>query len=453
MARFPPPSESRCPAPGAASDDRLVPYAVTSTEVLPLISAIGFVLLAGLLGCLEVALARVSRVRVEELVREQRGGAERLAKVLADPPRSLNLLLLLRLLFELAAAGVVVSYAVDRVAGSKAVVLAVAVMTVVSYVFIGVAPRTLGRQHAETVALRGSGVALALTRVFGPLPRLLILVGNALTPGKGFRDGPFSSEAELRDLVELAQERGVVERSERDMINSVFELGDTLVREVMVPRTDILSIERGKTVRQALNLALRSGFSRIPVVGENADDVIGVAYLKDLVRKERTEGGGTVKVEEVARAPVFVPDSKPIDELLREMQSALGHIAVVIDEYGGTAGLVTIEDVIEEIVGEITDEFDRETPPVEELENGVRRVIARLTVEDLEELYDVALPHDDVETVGGLLAMALGRVPIPGATVEVGGLVLVAESAKGRRNRIGTVLVRPAEQPEKESSA
>ena len=426
---------------------------MSSTEVLPLVSAVGFVLLAGLLGCLEVALARVSRVRVEELVRERRSGADRLAKVLADPPRSLNLLLLLRLLFELAAAGVVVSYAVDRVPGSQAVVLAVAVMTVISYVFIGVAPRTLGRQHAEAVALRGAGVALALTRVFGPLPTLLILVGNALTPGKGFREGPFSSEAELRDLVELAQERGVVERSERDMINSVFELGDTLVREVMVPRTEIISIERGKTVRQALSLALRSGCSRIPVVGDNADDVVGMAYLKDLVRKERTEGGGSVKVEDVARTPVFVPESKPIDVLLREMQTELGHIAIVVDEYGGTAGLVTIEDVLEEIVGEITDEYDREAPPVEQLEDGSRRVTARLPVEDLEELYGVELPHDDVDTVGGLLAMVLGRVPIPGATVEVGGLVLVAESAKGRRNRIGTVLVRPAGQPEKETSA
>jgi len=412
-----------------------------STEVLPLLSAAGFVLLAGLFGCLEAALARVSRVRVEELVRDERPGALRLQKVLSDPPRSLNLLLLLRVLCELAAAGIVVAYCIDRIAGSAAVVLAVGVMTVVSYVFVGVAPRTIGRQQAERVALTGSGIALALTRVFGPLPTLLILVGNALTPGKGFRDGPFASEAELRDLVELAQEGGVVERSERDMINSVFELGDTLVREVMVPRPDIVMIERGKTVRQALNLALRSGFSRIPVVGENADDVLGVAYLKDLVRRERAEGGGALKVEDAMREPVFVPDSKPVDELLREMQAQLGHIAVVVDEYGGTAGLVTIEDVLEEIVGEITDEYDREAPPVEVLDERTRRVTARLPVEDLEQLYGVDLPHDDVETVGGLMAVLLGRVPIPGATVRIAGLQLVAESAKGRRNRIGTVLV------------
>ena len=411
-------------------------------NVLPLVVAVLFVLVAGVLACLEVALSRVSRVRVEELVREGRRGAVSLQQVLADPPRSLNLLLLLRTICELSAAGIVVAYCLDRIDGSLAVVVAVGLMTIVGYVFIGVAPRTIGRQQADRVALRGAGLAQRLTRIFGPRPALLILIGNALTPGKGFREGPFASEAELRDLVEIAQERGVVERAERDMINSVFELGDTIVREVMVPRTDIVTIERGKTVKQALNLLLRSGFSRVPVVGDNNDDVLGVAYLKDLVRKERSEGGGSVKVGEVMRDPVFVPESKPVDELLREMQAELGHIAIVVDEYGGTAGLVTMEDVLEEIVGEITDEYDREAPPVEQVDNETNRVTARLPVEDLEEMYDVELPHEDVETVGGLLAMALGRVPIPGATAKVGGLTLVAESSKGRRNRIGTVLVR-----------
>jgi len=414
--------------------------------VVPLVVAAVFVAVAAALACAEVGLSRVSRVRVAELAREGRRGAPRLQQALADPPRSLNLLLLLRLVCELSAAGIVTAYCLDRVDGSLAVVLAVVVMTLVSYVVIGVAPRTIGRQQAERVALLSAGPTLVLARLFGPLPKLLILVGNALTPGKGFREGPFASEAELRDLVELAQQRGVVEQSERDMIESVFELGDTIVRGVMVPRTDIVVIERGKTVRQAVNLLLRSGFSRVPVVGENTDDVIGVVYLKDLVRKERAEGGGQVKVEESMREPVFVPESKPVDELLREMQASLGHIAVVVDEYGGTAGLVTIEDVLEEIVGEITDEYDREAPPVEQLEDGSVRVTARLPIEDLEQRYDVQLPHEDVDTVGGLLATLLGRVPIPGATVEVQGLVLVAESAKGRRNQIGTVLVRRSEE-------
>ena len=409
-----------------------------SDLLLPLVAAALLVAAAGVVASLEVALSRVSRVRVEELVREGSRGAPRLQQVLADPPRSLNLLLLLRMLLELSAVGIVIDWTGDRVDGALAVVL---------YVFVWVGPRTIGRQQSERVALLGAGLVLLLTRVLGPVPRLLILLGNALTPGKGFREGPFASEAELRDLVELAQERGVVERRERDMINSVFELGDTLVREVMVPRTDIVSIERGKTVRQTMNLLLRSGFSRVPVVGDNADDVLGVVYLKDLVRRERGDGGGLLKVEEVMRTPAFVPDSKPIDELLRAMQGELGHLAIVVDEYGGTAGLVTIEDVLEEIVGEIQDEYDREAPPVEVVDDDTRRVTARLPVDDLEELYGVELPKEDVETVGGLLAVTLGRVPIPGATVTVNGLVLVAESAKGRRNRIGTVLVRRADDP------
>ncbi|MCP9983842.1 hemolysin family protein [Actinomadura madurae] len=289
-----------------------------------------------------------------------------------------------------------------------------------------------------------------MTRVFGPLPRLLIALGNALTPGKGFREGPFASEAELRDLVDLAEQRSLIEPVEREMIHSVFELGDTLVREVMVPRTDIVFVERGKTLRQAMSLALRSGFSRIPVVGENEDDVVGIAYLKDIVRRSQENPGGeeAETVGSVMRPATYVPDSKPIDELLREMQAQQTHVAIVIDEYGGTAGLVTIEDILEEIVGEITDEYDVETPPVTWLEDGAARVTARLPVEDLAELFDVEIDVEEVETVGGLLAHALGRVPIEGSTAEVGTgdggptLTLKAETIAGRRNRVGTVLVR-----------
>jgi CBS domain containing-hemolysin-like protein len=225
------------------------------------------------------------------------------------------------------------------------------------------------------------------------------------------------------------------------MIHSVFELGDTIAREVMVPRTDVVWIERGKTVRQALALALRSGFSRIPVIGENVDDMVGVVYLKDLAGRAQDPNGRATKVEEVMRPALFVPESKPVDELLREMQTRRTHIAIVIDEYGGTAGLVTIEDILEEIVGEITDEYDVELPPIEWLDEETARVTARMSVEDLGELFDVELPNGDVETVGGLLARELGRVPIPGAAALVAGLRLTAESAGGRRNRIDTVLV------------
>jgi CBS domain containing-hemolysin-like protein len=417
-----------------------------STDAGLLIGAALLVLIAAALAGIDSALTRVSRVTVEEFVREGRPQSAQLSTIVADAPHYLNLLLLLRKASELGATCLVALVAVRAVGpGLGAVALATLVMTLVSYIVIGVAFRTLGRQHANEVALRTAAVTAGLARVFGPVPRLLILLGNAITPGRGYRDGPFTTEAELRDLVDLAEERGLVEPRERDMIASVFELGDTLAREVMVPRTDMVWIEHGKTVEQALALALRSGFSRIPVIGESVDDVVGVAFLKDLVRRDRA-GRSDREVQTAMRQPFFVPESKPADDLLREMQSRREHLAIVIDEYGGTAGLVTIEDVLEEIVGEITDEYDTEKPPVERLVGDSDRldevrVTARLPVEDLAELFDVELPdNDDVETVGGLLASALGRVPIPGATVEISGLRLVAESAAGRRNRIGTVV-------------
>jgi CBS domain containing-hemolysin-like protein len=402
------------------------------------------VAVAGLFASAETALARVSRVRVEEMIRENRRGAGRLAEVVADPPRYLNLVLLLRVSCELAAT-VIVTIVCTAWLGEnwRAYVTAAAVMIVVSYIAVGVTPRTLGRQHVAPVALAGAAVIHPLARVLGPLPKLLIVLGNALTPGKGFREGPFASEAELRDLVDLAEQRRLIEPDEREMIHSVFELGDTLVREVMVPRTDMVFIERDKTLRQALSLALRSGFSRIPVVGENEDDVVGMAYLKDIVRRshEYRDGESVEKVESIMRPATYVPDSKPIDQLLREMQARQIHCAVVIDEYGGTAGLATIEDILEEIVGEITDEYDQEAPPVEHLGDGTARITARLPVEDLGDLFGVEIEVEDVETVGGLLAHALGRVPIAGSQATVAGLRLTAESLAGRRNRISTVLV------------
>ncbi len=246
-------------------------------------------------------------------------------------------------------------------------------------------------------------------------------------------------------MVDLAEASKVIESDERQMIHSVFELGNTIVREVMVPRTDIVFIEQTKTLRQAMSLALRSGFSRLPVVGENEDDVVGTVYLRDITRRvfEYRESESTERVESLMRPATFVPDSKPADVLLREMQAERIHLVIVVDEYGGTAGLATIEDILEEIVGEITDEHDREGPRIERLADGGVRVTARLPVDELAELFDVEIEDDDaVETVGGLLAQALGRVPIPGATATVAGLELVAEGARGRRNTIASVVVR-----------
>jgi CBS domain containing-hemolysin-like protein len=393
---------------------------------------------------------------VEEFVREERKGSVALRAICNDRARYTNLLLLLRMTCELTATALATVIARSWFGTHWPVIaITVLIMVVISYAFVGVGPRTVGRQHPYAVALAGARGVRALGRVFGPLASLLILLGNAITPGRGYREGPFSSEVELRELVDMAEERGVVEHGERQMIQSVFELGDTIAREVMVPRTEVVWIHKDKTVPQALTLALRSGFSRIPVTGENADDILGVIYLKDLARRgQDADHARSTRVEEVMRAVSFVPESKPVDELLREMQALRTHIAIVVDEYGGTAGLVTIEDILEEIVGEIADEYDVERPPIERIDANTARVAARLAVEDLAELFGVTMPdRDDVETVGGLLADALGRVPIPGSSAVVFGLELKAESAGGRRNRIDTVLVSRVAQPDDDNPA
>src|SRR5215212_4289134 len=430
---------------------------MTTGAITMLVVAILLVPLAGLFGAMDAGLQRVSMARVEEMRREGVKRAGTLEVVLQERARHVALLLLLRIVCETLAAVLVTVLFYDLWGSSWQTVLTSAgVMTVVSYVLVGVGPRTLGRQHAYGVARATAGVVRLLGRVLGPVATLLILIGNMLTPGRGFRDGPFSSEVELRELVDMAEERGVVESGERQMIHSVFELGDTIAREVMVPRTDVVWIERTKTVRQALALALRSGFSRLPVIGENVDDVVGVVYLKDLVRRSQnsTDQRGP-KVEELMRTPTFVPESKPVDELLRDMQAQRIHIAIVVDEYGGFAGLVTIEDILEEIVGEIADEHDAfQRPPVEELSDGSMRITARLPVEDLAELFHVELPRDDdVETVGGLLAREIGRVPIEGSSADVAGLRLVAETTGGRRNRIDTLLVCKVPEPSEDGDA
>ncbi len=425
-----------------------------------IVVAVLLVPVAGLFAAADAALGSVSRARVEALVRTGRPGARALAAVAADRPRHVNLLLLLRLAAEISATVLLTVALVQMIEPLWAGALTAAgIMLVVNYVLIGVGPRTLGRQHPYRVGMLVAAPIRALATLLGPLTKLLILLGNAITPGQGFRQGPFSSEVELRELVDMASSSGVVDEDERQMIHSVFELGDTLVREVMVPRPDVVWTERDTPVDKVLRLALKSGYSRIPVLGESIDDIVGVAYLKDIVRAQaEADDGRTAALPAVMRAAVFVPDSKRIDELLKEMQAARNHMAIVVDEYGGTAGVVTIEDILEEIVGEITDEYDtEEVPDVQQLDGRRLRISARLPVEDLAELFPgvdgahTALAEvvrtADVDTVGGLLAQQLGRVPLPGAHAEVAGLRLLAEGGKDARGRIRiiSVLVDPVE--------
>ena len=416
-----------------------------------LVAAAFLALVAGWCANAEAALTLVSATGAAERAAGDKPGSKqsRLATVAADLPRYMSVLLLVRALCEVFAAVLVTAAFVSWLGDDwRAVLSALAVMIGLRYLLTGVRPQTARvGPRTERTARRAVAFVFPLTRALGPLPRLLVACGNALPPTRRVRppageDGP-ADRAELRGLVDYLERRNGIEPGERDMVRSVFELGDTIVREVMVPRTDMVFIEADKTVEQALSLALRSGFSRIPVVGENEDDVVGIAYLKDIVAWSHEHPGAeaTEKVATVIRPASYVPDSKPVDELLRQMQAQRSHVAIVIDEYGGTAGLVTIEDILEEIVGEITDEYDNEQPPVEWLSDGSARVTARLSATELGELFGVNLEVEDVETVAGLLAHALGRVPIAGSTATVRGLRLTAENLAGRRNKIGTVLV------------
>jgi CBS domain containing-hemolysin-like protein len=417
----------------------------------PLLGAIALVALGGLFAALDAAINTVSPARIDEMMREERPGAVRLARVVAERPRYINMVVLLRIICEITATVLLVDYLYDHVSRDWSLVAAAAIMVVVSFVVIGVGPRTVGRQNAYPIALMTALPLQAISVLLTPISRLLVLMGNALTPGRGFRNGPFASEIELREVVDLAQQRGVVADDERRMIQSVFELGDTPAREVMVPRTEMVWIEADKHAGQATSLAVRSGHSRLPVIGENVDDIVGVVYLKDLVQQTyySVTGGRDTTVTELMRPAVFVPDSKRLDDLLREMQRNRNHMALLVDEYGAIAGLVTIEDVLEEIVGEIADEYDAdEIAPVEELDDQSYRVSTRLPIEDLGELYGVEFDDDlDVDTVGGLLALELGRVPLPGAEVVTHGLRLRAEGGHDHRGRvrIGTVLISPVE--------
>ncbi|MFC8502733.1 hemolysin family protein [Pedococcus sp. NPDC057267] len=414
---------------------------MTGVVVAALLSTV----VAFVLAAAEAAIWKISRVRANELVEENRTGATSLARIMADSAAYLSVTAFLRVVAEATTAVLITLGTIDLVDGFWArLLIAIGVMALVSFVIVGVSPRTLGRQHSDTVALLASPLIIGLRAILGPVARVLVALGNAVTPGRGYRDGPFQSESELRDLVDLAGESAVIEADERQMIHSVFELGDTVAREVMVPRTDMVTIDGEKSLRSAMSLFLRSGFSRIPVVGDGSDDILGLLYFKDVARRVNADPEAVTLPATAQMRPMhYVPESKPVDDLLREMQHDQSHFAVVVDEYGGTAGLVTIEDILEEIVGEIADEYDREAPGVEDLGDGTIRVPATMDIDDLADLFDVEIEEDEVDTVGGLIGKMIGRVPIVGSSCEVAGLRLTAERMAGRRHRIASVIVEP----------
>ncbi|MCT9820169.1 hemolysin family protein [Microbacterium sp. W1N] len=412
------------------------------TEALLLVAAGLLVALGGLMAAIDAALGVTSRSDIADLA--QTGRNQRaLARIAGEPEAHANAVIFIRILAETTAAVLVtVAFTVILESTWWAMLAAAVLMTAVSFVLVGASPRSVGRRHAKGLLRACAPLVRGARIVLGPLAHLLVALGQRLTPGVS-RSASFTSEEQLLSMVDEAASQDLIEADDRDLIHSVFDFTDAFVRSVMVPRTDMVTMDAAATTQEAMHLFLDKGVSRIPVADGEADDITGVVYLKDLVQfayRDET-AWRDVPVTQIARAAVFVPESMKAETLLQQMKRDAVHVCLVVDEYGGVAGLVTLEDLIEELVGEIADEYDPRAAEVVDLGDGRFRVSARLGLDEVGELFGVELDDDDVDSIGGLLGKALGRIPLPGATVEVQGLVLTGGASRGRGRGLATVFV------------
>ena len=398
--------------------------------------------LSAVMALSETAFVRASRIRLLNLAEEGDRRAERVLRLVERPEQTLNAVLLVLLACQMVSA-TLLGIVLEPTFGAAGVALGIVIEIVVVFTFAEVAPKTFAVQHAERAVMMVSGLLTFLTR-FPPLrvlTRGFIGLANVVLPGKGLRRGPFVTEEEILTMADVAAQEAAIETEERELIHSIFDFGDTVVREVMVPRPDMVVVDADVTVDEAIRIAISAGKSRLPAYHETTDDIVGLVFLKDLVTRSGS-GEGNESVRHVLRPANFVPESKRIAELLRGMQTEKFHMAIVIDEHGGTAGLVTMEDLLEEIVGEITDEYDADEPRVERLAGGALRVPGRTPIDEINELLGEELPSGEWDTVGGLVFDALGHVPTEGECARVNGFVFCAERVQGRR--IVSVRVTPA---------
>jgi putative hemolysin len=425
---------------------------VSSVEVLMLLAIIVLLLLLMVLAVAETALNRISRVKAQALADSlNTKSARALHRLVGHPERFINPLLV-TVTFLQTGQAFLTSMLADRLFGTTGLVLGFVLNVVVFFVLAEAMPKTWAVLSAERAALATARVTEWLV-TFPPLrliSRGLIGLTNVLLPGKGLKEGPFVSEQELLGIVEAAAEDEVIEHEERQLIESIIEFGDTVAREVMVPRPDMVIVPHEATITEALDLAIAHGFSRLPVHGADGDDIVGLAYTKDLIRAER-EGRGDAPALELARPVRFVPEHKPVARLMREMQAGKFHLAIVADEYGGIAGLITLEDCLEELVGEIVDEYDIEEKAVQRLPNGDYLVDGGVQIDELNELLDLSVPHADWDTVAGFLFNTLEHVPEPGESVDHDGWRFSAEEVDGRRIRL--VRISLARAPHDDNSA
>ena len=405
-------------------------------------AAVLLVVLGGLLAAADAALSVVSRTDLVEMALSSRSRTSLLA-ISNDVGTHLNAINFMRVVSETTAA-VLVSLTFAYAFGEwwLALLFSALIMTAVSFVLVGSSPRSVGRAHSRGILVFSAPVVRGVRIALGPIANALVAIGNRVTPGRP-KTATFSSEEQLLSMVDEATELDVLEEDDRELIHSIFEFNDTVVREVMIPRTDMVTIERDDTIAAAMSLFLSKGVSRIPVIGDDVDEVLGVLYLRDVARLsfEKPKAVSTTTAVDLARPALFVPESQKADDLLRVMQLESNHLAMVVDEYGGIAGLATLEDLIEELVGDISDEYDSAPDEYEELDDGSYRVSARLPIDALGDLFGIELDDEDVDSVGGLLTKAVGRLPVIGSTATVSGLILRAERTEGRRKQLVTVIV------------
>jgi putative hemolysin len=400
------------------------------------------VLIGSVLAIAEASLTRMSRVRALSLVEEGRRNAVTLERIEADPPRFLNAVYL-AVMFCQNGSAILVAIISEQTFGGLGITLVSVGFTLLYFVLVEAMSKTFGVLHSDGAALAVAPIVWALGRALAMPTRALIGLANVLLPGRGLKQGPFVSEAELRSMAEAGAEEGSIEREEKELIHSIFEFGDTIVREVMVPRPDVTAIESDKALRDVQAIVLQHGYSRIPVFTDDLDNVLGIVYAKDVL-KALHQGKHDTPLRDVVRDARFVPESKKVADLLREMQKEKFHIALVTDEYGSVSGLVTLEDLLEELVGEIADEYDTEEPEIEEVGAGLYRVDGKISIDEVNEILDVDLPNEEWDTVGGLMLGIMGTIPDEGEAAEFQGLTFTAEQVNGRR--ISKVLIKRPEE-------
>ena len=407
----------------------------TTNDALILAALVVLFMLLALLGVAETGINRISHHKAEALAHEHPRRGRALQRLVDAPEKFLNPVLLTVNILQTATASIS-TYLFSRLFGTWGAVLGFVLNVVVLFVFTEAIPKTWAVLHSEQAALATARPTSWLVR-FWPLRVItqgLIGLANWILPGKGIKGGPFVSERELLGIVAEAAQDEVIEHEERELIESIIEFGDTVAREVMVPRPDMIIVPHDATTTEALDLAIAHGYSRLPLNGTDGEDIVGLLYTKDLIRAER-EGRGHEVPTDLIRPVRFIPENKPVARLMREMQAGKFHLAIVADEYGGIAGLITLEDCLEELVGEIVDEYDIEELSIQQLPSGDYLVEGGVQVEELNEVLDAELPDEEWDTVGGLLFGTLEHVPEPGESVELDGWRFTAEELDGRRIR------------------